>query len=69
MNGKVRIRQLPSDATSTSDELVTVNMTTGNLEHRPANALPDNCEWKYDANPNANNVYTCVGSAESRLPG
>ena len=68
VNGKVRIRQLPSDATSTSDELVTVNMTTGNQEHRPANALPDNCEWQMHANPNPNHVYTCVGTSDADCP-
>ncbi|MEZ4789930.1 MAG: tail fiber domain-containing protein [Flavobacteriales bacterium] len=42
VDGKVRIRQLPSDAVSTSDEVVTVNMTTGVLEHRP---VPSGCIW------------------------
>lgn len=49
LDGKVRIRQLPADATSTSSEYVTVNTTTGVLEHRP---LPPsaiaNCEWSRD---------------------
>jgi hypothetical protein len=47
LNGKVRIRQLPTDAVSTSNEYVTVNTTTGVLEHRP---LPPSatagCEWE-----------------------
>jgi len=46
LNGKVRIRQLPADTVSTSNEYVTVNTTTGVLEHRP---LPPStttgCDW------------------------
>lgn len=49
LDGKVRIRELPADAVSTSNEYVTVNTTTGVLEHRP---LPPsavaNCEWSRD---------------------
>ena len=46
LTGKVRIRQLPTDAVSTSNEYVTVNTTTGVLEHRPLppSATPG-CEW------------------------
>jgi hypothetical protein len=49
LNGKVRIRQLPADAVSTSNEYVTVNTTTGVLEHRPLPpAAIANCEWSRD---------------------
>ena len=67
LEGKVRIRSLPTDAVSTSDELVTVNMTNGNLEHRPANALPDNCEWSMNGT-SPNHVYTAVGTASGSCP-
>lgn len=45
LDGRVRIRQLPTDPVSTSEEVVTVNMSSGVLEHRPIASLPDNCEW------------------------
>lgn len=61
LNGKIRVRDLPSDPTSGSNELVTVNMTTGVLEHRPAAALPDNCEW--DMNPGTYDIYTAYGTS------
>ncbi len=63
LNGKVRIRQLPSDAVSTSDRFVTVNMTTGVLESRPITTLPDNCEWSFTGTGAGGlNVATAVGS-------
>ena len=53
LNGRARIRQLPTDPVSLSTEFVTVNMTPGPnygvLEHRPLTNLPDNCEWTMNA--------------------
>ena len=67
LNGKVRIRQLPSDPVSASTEYVTVNTLTGVLEHRPLTNLPDNCEWTM--NPSgADHVYTAFGPATSGCP-
>jgi len=58
-SGKVRIRQLPSDAVSNSDEVVMVDMATGLLEHRPATDLPGTCEWTLPGGAGTNsNVAT-----------
>ncbi|MBK6752757.1 MAG: tail fiber domain-containing protein [Flavobacteriales bacterium] len=63
LEGKVRVRDLPTDPLSTSEEVVTVNMTNGNLEHRPLGALPDNCEWKQViGTAYADDVYTGIGT-------
>ncbi|MBZ0204770.1 MAG: tail fiber domain-containing protein, partial [Flavobacteriales bacterium] len=35
LDGKLRVRDLPNDPISTSNDFVTVNSTTGVLEHRP----------------------------------
>ncbi|MBS1547362.1 MAG: tail fiber domain-containing protein [Bacteroidetes bacterium] len=67
LDGKVRIRQLPSDPVSTSTEFVTVNTGTGILEHRPMASLPDNCEWSMNASA-PNNVFTAVGTANGSCP-
>jgi len=47
LKGKVRLRSMPTDPVSTSDEVVTVNMTTGVLEHRPF-PTATSCDWKLD---------------------
>ncbi|HRF81963.1 MAG TPA: tail fiber domain-containing protein, partial [Flavobacteriales bacterium] len=64
LTGKVRIRELPTDAVSTSTEYVTVNTTTGVLEHRP---LPPasiaNCEWS--RNTTNEHVLSGVGNPGS----
>jgi len=64
LTGKVRIRQMPTDAVSTSNEYVTVNTTTGVLEHRP---LPPasiaNCEWS--RNTTNEHVLSGVGNPGS----
>ncbi len=63
LNGKVRIRQLPADLTSTSAEYVTVNTTTGVLEHRPLPpAATANCEWFKDAATGHQYVLTGTGN-------
>ena len=60
LNGKVRVRQLPTDPTSASNEFVTVNTTTGVLEHRPLPpAAIANCEWSR----NIPNRFVLSGSA------
>ncbi|HQV52684.1 MAG: tail fiber domain-containing protein [Flavobacteriales bacterium] len=61
--GKVRIRQLPSDADSESDEVVTVDMTTGLIEHRPASDFLGGCEWTLPGGAGTNsNVATAYPS-------
>ena len=67
LNGKVRVRSLPTDAVSTSTEMVTVNMTNGVIEHRPIANLPDNCEWSMSTTA-PNNVYTAVGASSPSCP-
>jgi hypothetical protein len=69
VNGKVRIRQLPIDAVSTSPEAVVVNMTPGPnygvLEHRPL----DNCEWNlYQGIAPFDMVYTAFGPPAAGCP-
>lgn len=49
--GKARIRELPTDLVSVSDEVVMVNTGTGVLEHRPANTLFGSCEWYRNTAP------------------
>ncbi len=66
VDGKVRVRQLPTDPVSTSDEMVTLNMSTGVLEHRPIVNLPDNCEWQMS--PGVQHVWTAVGPADPDCP-
>ena len=67
LDGKVRVRDLPTDPASASTEFVTVNMTNGVLEHRPLGALPDNCEWSMSTSA-PNNVYTAVGAPNGACP-
>lgn len=63
LDGKVRIRQLPTDAVSTSNEYVTVNTTTGVLEHRPLppSATPG-CEWYSEPLPAFREVRSGLGN-------
>lgn len=67
LNGQVRVRDLPTDPTSTSTEFVTVDVTTGILEHRPMTSLPDNCEWTMNASA-PNHVSTAFGTADPSCP-
>ncbi|HMQ76227.1 MAG TPA: tail fiber domain-containing protein, partial [Flavobacteriales bacterium] len=66
LNGKVRIRSLPTDPLSSSNEVVTVNMTTGVLEHRPFSNLPNNCEWEMGSL--VQHVWTAEGAADPACP-
>ena len=66
LNGKVRIRSLPTDPLSSSNEVVTVNMTTGVLEHRPFSNLPNNCEWEMGTL--VQHVWTAEGAADPACP-
>ena len=66
LNGKVRIRSLPTDPLSSSNEVVTVNMTTGVLEHRPFSNLPNNCEW--EMGNLVQHVWTAVGPPNGACP-
>ena len=65
--GQVRVRDLPTDPVSASTEFVTVNTSTGVLEHRPLGALPDNCEWTMNGSA-PNHVYTAVGAPDAACP-
>ena len=56
--GKARIRELPTDPVSISDEVVMVDMVTGLLEHRPANTLFGSCEWYRNTTPAARYVLS-----------
>lgn len=66
LTGKVRIRQMPTDAVSTSNEYVTVNTTTGVLEHRPLppSATPG-CEWYGEPLPAFREVRSGLGNVGS----
>lgn len=71
LNGRARIRQLPTDPVSASTEIVTVDMTAGAnfgvLEHRPLLPLLGTCEWTMNAVA-PNHVYTAVGPVDPNCP-
>lgn len=69
LDGKVRVRDLPTDPVSASMEAVVVNTTTGVLEHRPFPTTTGgtNCEWIM-SNISHNNVCTAYGPADPNCP-
>lgn len=67
LTGNVRVRDLPANGPSTSNNYVTVNMATGVLENRPLPVDPGACEWTM-SNTAPNNVITAVGAPDANCP-
>lgn len=66
LDGKVRIRQLPSDAASSSTEVMVVE-SDGVVGHRPAYAL--DCKWVMGFGTGvANDLSTAYSSADANCP-
>ncbi|MBX2980039.1 MAG: tail fiber domain-containing protein [Flavobacteriales bacterium] len=69
LDGRVRIRQLPTELEADTVEKFVVVNEDGVLGWRPVASLPDNCEWRFQ-NPASNlNVVTAFGAGSPGCPG
>ncbi|MCU0319903.1 MAG: tail fiber domain-containing protein [Flavobacteriales bacterium] len=60
LNGRLRIRPLPTDPPMTSEQFMVVD-NTGVVGWRNLGTLPDNCEWRFQSSTNLN-VITASGT-------
>jgi hypothetical protein len=66
LNGRLRIRPLPTDPPMTSEQFMVVD-NTGVVGWRNLGTLPDNCEWRL--NNTTLNVFTAVSPGGTGCPG
>jgi hypothetical protein len=60
LDGRVRIRQLPTDPSMESNQFMVVD-NSGVVGWRNLGTLPDNCEWRFQGSSNLN-VVTALGT-------